>query len=268
MNKNKKNVSQSTFKCHTLLACIALICCFALSSTQTFAQQETSVKYKSGVLISGPLVKIVPNERVVLKTPHGDTIAIAWDDIAEIKMGEVQTYHKEKERFDYASNAFYGTISVRLSEGNGRWSSVAILPGMSMSLGKSLGYKKNMGIGATIGVDGYYNLGATLYPLGVEWRGHITTDSYTPFYQLRTGYTFVERPSFESAGGFFINPSIGIISKRQKNTARYFTLGYNYTTIHEELTEQIWQKGEWTDVLVSRNRFLHNFRLGVGLYFD
>lgn len=268
MNKFNKNTYRATSQCHTFLFQILLLGCFILGSVQIFAQQSTSVKYKSGLVISGPLVKIVSNDRVVLKTPHGDTIAIAWDDIAEVKMGEVHSFEKEKKRFPYDSNSYYGTMSVRLSEGEGRWNRVAILPGASLSVGKTLGYKKTMGIGATIGVDGYYNLATTLYPIGLEWRGHITTDSYTPFYQLRSGFTIVEQSGAEGKGGLFVNPSIGIISKRHTNTARYLSLGYNYTSIHEEFTEQIWQQGIWTDVLVSRDRFLHSFRLSVGLYFD
>ena len=119
-----------------------------------------------------------------------------------------------------------------------------------------------------------FNLRSDLVPVGISLRGNFREGGLSAFYDVGVGYSFADesgsvREVIESNGGAYINPSIGLISKKRANLATYFKIGYNYTSYGEKYNEALWQQGiGWTNVAVRRQYDLQSIRLSLGLYFD
>ena len=145
---------------------------------------------------------------------------------------------------------------------------------MKISLGKYLNQNRHLGLAACVGYDYMFNLTSDLVPLGVSLRGNLRDGGLSAFYDVGVGYSFAHDNNSSSQlteknGGAYINPSVGIISKKRPHVATYLKLGYNYTSYGEIYNEVIWQQWSgWTNVEVRRQYDLQSIRLSFGLYFD
>ena len=243
----------------------------------SFGQQYAEVRLKKGMVLKGEVLSVSKDKEVVLKATWKDSILLDWDDIAYIDFAVVQnkmeTVQLVKPHYDFIDSALYGAFEARLGGGQSDWGAI-LNPGFKISLGKYLNQNRHLGLAACVGYDYMFNLTSDLVPLGVSLRGNLRDGGLSAFYDVGVGYSFAHDNNSSSQlteknGGAYINPSVGIISKKRPHVATYLKLGYNYTSYGEIYNEVIWQQWSgWTNVEVRRQYDLQSIRLSFGLYFD
>ena len=238
-------------------------------------QNTVEMELKSGLTIKGYLLDVKADKYVVISTTSADSLVLDWERLASINFTELSypSTTKKKKYYSFPDSALFGMLDVRLGTYNGRWG-VALVPGTSFTLGTYLNKSRYLGVGVRVGADWTYNMSSNLIPVGAVLRGNFRSGGVSPFYDLGIGYSFPQHRGAltdgESVnGGAFVNPSIGVIYKRNKHLAHYFKLGYRYTSYGEKYYSSIWQPGVGsTQVLVRRQFDLQSVSLSAGLYFD
>lgn len=240
----------------------------------SYGQGTADVKLKSGLRIKGYVLDINPGQVLVLGTNHKDSLTISWEDLASINFTEENyaSSTRKKSSFAFSDTSMFGTFDVRVGTFNGRWGTI-LVPGMSFTLGTYIKQNRLLGVGARFGIDNTYDINSNLMPVGLVLRGNSREGGVTSFYDLGLGYSFplyrgVLDPTESINGGAYINPSIGVIFKRNPHLAHYFKLGYNYTSYGEEYHTTTWQGGMSTDVLVKQQYDFQSVILSFGFYFD
>jgi hypothetical protein len=242
----------------------------------TLAQQRAEVRLKDGVVIKGELLRVSNDKQVVIKTTSQDSMLIDWVDISYIDFAlpvSNNTVNAGKPHYDFSDSTFFATFDTRFGGGQGDWGAV-INPGFSLSVGKYLNRNRYFGLAASISYDYMFNLRSDFIPLGLSWRGNFRTGGLSAFYELGAGYSIPNKNGsssevIEKNGGVYINPSLGLISKKREHLATYVKLGYNYTSYGEKYNASLWQQGVGqTNVEVSRQYDLQSIRLSLGMYFD
>ena len=228
-------------------------------------------------MLRGSVSTVVKNNHVTIKTTAVDSMVILWGEMDYIDFKPSSNLINSKipkDHYDFRDSTAFMTMDVRFGGGQGDWGNTVVNPGLKVSVGKHIKQNRFLGLSGTLGYDYMFNLRADLVPVGVSLRGHFREGGLSAFYDLGVGYTFADDNNsnaqvLENNGGAYVNPSIGLISKKRKNVATYFKIGYNYTSYGESFNESIWQQGiGWSNVAVKRQYDLQSIRLSLGLYFD
>ena len=256
---------------HLFLTVVLLLITFA-STAQV--NTVSTVTLKSGLVIKGEIITLVPDDFIEIKTPIGTSMKIEWKDIQSLDFSNSPSYApKTKKDYDFNDSSYYFSLAGGFPFGldQGGYPSVGF--SSSLSIGKAINSK--MRVGLVTGYDFYWWPNTGIIPLGIEFQGRFHEKGYTPYYYVQAGYGFVGYSGLENGwqmgetnGGIFIAPGLGLTAKRKAHSAWFLQLGLKIQKSYSSYWETIWDNQGGTDAFVEEVLTFRRFDLKFGFLFD
>ena len=250
------------------VCCLILSFCFLPLLTRAQGADMLDVLYlRSGEVIEGKIITLIPNELVVIETKTGVQTAYVVDDVLRV----VQAQAKEEPVKVKAKPIIY----IPPTQGWYNVTNVGMLNGrtaeeshVGVSVNNITGYlfHHRVGIGVGVGVDNYVpGSGETLYPVFAEVRGYFNPEKHGLFYAVSAGYGFAfANENFfvnEAEGGAMYHPQLGFRFLTSEALQVLVTVGAKFQNAVFE-RQDLFRGG--TETLTLRYQ---RITLGVGISF-
>ncbi len=176
----------------------------------TIAQAQSSqevVYLKNGSVIRGVIIEQVPNESLKIQTADGSIFAYQMDEVEKItkeQSANTRTHHGFTLNHKGRQQGYRGFVDVSGIIGVGDYSDSRI------GISTSHGYQFNPYLFLGGGIATNYHFGPEKFflPIYVHLRSEFLNHSYSPFADLRIGYSFFINP-IQARGGFYTEALIG-----------------------------------------------------------
>jgi len=234
----------------------------------------STVTLRTGLVIKGEVITLVPDDYIEIKTPMGTNMKIEWKDIQSLDFSSSPSYApKTKKDYDFSDSSYYFTLAGGFPFGLDQDGYPSVGFSSSVSLGKSI--NKKMHVGIVTGYDFYWWPNTGIIPLGVEFRGRFHEKGFSPYYYVHTGYGFAGYSELENGwkmgettGGIFIAPGLGLTAKHKPHSAWFLQLGLKMQKTKSSYWETIWDNTGGTDAFIEDAITFRRFDLKFGFFFD
>ena len=182
------------------------------------------VYLKNGSIIKGSIIEQIPNESLKIQTADGSIFFYKVAEIEKItkevpprKNTQSQRNFQYKE-YDIAGYRGFVDLGYTIKTGN--------YGENRLELTSSHGHQFNphffLGMGS--GFHYYTDADALILPLFIDMRGTILQGMVSPFFGVKTGYSFNTSDKFK--GGIYLAPAFGVRFMVAEKTALNLSIGY------------------------------------------
>ncbi len=267
------------------IAIFAVVICLFQN---TYAQDSSllnsvRIELKSGMIIEGKLVSIDYQNQVEIRTPIGENLIIAWDDMAELSFidNEIEKHRLQTRRlirpqkeYGFNDSSTFFSFEFGTPFGVDFWGDPVMGGTLQMAYGKSFDYKNSLAL--VTGFEFYLWPDMTFIPIGLEYRGRVQKEGFSWFYYLQAGYGMVPWSEYTSdwlenssaKGGLYVNPGVGITKKTHPKRSWYFKFGYKSQTASAEYDSHFWNLNSVDIVRVKERIRYHRVDMRFGLRFN
>ena len=177
-----------------------------LCACQVFAQtsdQKVKLTLKNDHVITGSLVKYVPDQSVTILIGVDQELSFEMDQLKAFEMSDIQV----QKPYEFREKGWYNRTSLSVLSGESA-------TGYSLNHSVSYQFDRRISVGAGVGIDNYYSEdGYNIIPVFLELKSYFLKRNATPFVALRGGYAFAsndeEIGQIKANGGLMINPMVG-----------------------------------------------------------
>lgn len=199
-----------------------LCCLIFIFSSRLYAQNtdyQEVVYLKNGGIIRGTIIEQIPSEKLKIETKDGNVFVFTYSEIARITKEfnssddeededeyiDKKTYRKNENK-DYLSSGYFNSteviIGIGLGESKGSYiqKNNSNLFGLRTTHGYQVSQHFIFGFGTGIIIGAYDNY----IPLFLDMRIPMGRN------KVRTTFNLAGGSMIDEAGGFFINPTLGL----------------------------------------------------------
>jgi len=202
-------------------------------SFHLFGQKVEDVVYlKNGSIIRGRIVEMVPEQYVKIESAGGNVWVFQTSEILKVTKEDA---YKPVKPYESKFKGFYTQSYLGFLAGD----IMGYYNPMALTLHVSCGYKWDNKLYAGI-VSGFEFLYVTSLPLLASARYDFFDKRVTPYISLHTGYALpldgktTEEWDYNYTGGYIVNPSVGVRSYFNNNTAIDFGFGYRREELYSK----------------------------------
>lgn len=203
---------------------------------QDQALKNKSVKHidvvylKNGSEFRGQIIEYVPGSHLSMKILGGPELTFEDSKIDRI-VQEVLNQKVRNRDYNFKEEGFYNFTSI--SNFNSRSNFGDIFVGFGAHTVSGYQINRLIGLGLGFGIDNYeVSFAKRVVPLYLEARGYLLKKNISPYYSMNMGWGFpLKQDNFgvnETAGGMYINPSIGVRFGGKKTSNFILDAGYKY----------------------------------------
>jgi len=236
--------------------------CLLWNAERSLAQTDKYVD--KVVLTNGSVIwglSEIEQDQVRIYLNSGDSISMPVEYIKSLKKGKLNP-----EYYQHRLEGVYYQVTTGVLLGKSYQYS-GNEPGFTASFVS--GYKFNRFWGAGLGMEVDFYPSQSHIPLFLEFQGDLLRGRVTPFYQVRTGWSWAEeRNSLDETGrvegGFFLSPALGV---KWHFAGHSWHLQFSY--VRQEATTRFEPVdfGNGQSITNVEDRVLQRMGIGVGISF-
>lgn len=239
-----------------------------------------TVFLKSGEEVKGVIIDVYHDHYVDIITEDREKIRIIYRDVQRIKYGDdfkgKLKYKNKPSKLSYHIPGKKVYINIMLDLHSGRGQNQWVEPGRGLSVSAGYRFSRQAIVGLGVGIDGYdFSFRNTLAPIFAEYRYEFMNKSFTPFATMRAGYGIPfgnngnwNGATTSKAGGFYLNPHVGIRLRTDNKGHFQFALGWKIQEYIENGVEfYTGPNGQWLESFYSDKILFSRFTINASLMF-